>query len=238
MLKYVTKSRYWDILDKGIMEGVSGTSKWHLRDVQEAVVYSYLSDQVSKDIAEIGAGSSRLLEVLAKSNRCYAINEDKGVGGGATSRPSIKNLQFIDCGIGKSHLYIPDSSYDIVFSVSVLEHVPDQELRGIFEDCWRILKPNGLMVHLINAYVEDAKGNNGYIWGRIKSYSEPFYEGRFCPTGDIEFSTLEDVAFRTTLASNPDDLIHSWNQMVPSLVEKRKVSQSCTIEMAGRRIDG
>lgn len=235
MLKYVTKSRYWDILDKGIMGGISGS---HLKDVQDAVVYSYLADLVNMDIAEIGAVDPRLLEGFAKSNRCYAINEDKGAGEGAKSRPAAKNVQFIDCVIGKSHLYIPDSSYDIVFSVSAVEHVLDKDLRGFFEDCWRILRPHGLMVHLIDAYVEDAKGDNEYLWRRIKSYAEPFNEGMFCPIGDIEFSTLEDAAFRTKLASNPDSMMRSWNQLVPSLVDKRKISQSCTIEMAGRRIDG
>lgn len=238
MLRYVTKSRYWDILDKGIMEGISGTSKWHLKDIQDAVAYSYLYDHVNMDIAEIGAGHSRLLGELAKSNRCYAIDEYKGVGGGPKRRPAVNNVQFIDCVIGKSHLHIPDSSYDIVFSVSVVEHVPDQGLKGFFDDCWRILRPNGMMIHLIGAYVEDAKGNNGRLWEQIKSYVQPFKEGRFSPIGDMEFVTLKDVAFRTMLASNPDDMMRDWNQSSPGLVAKRKSSQSCAIEMAGRRIDG
>ena len=51
------------------------------------------------------------------------------------------------------HLYdgttIPfkDSSFDIIFSSSVLEHVRD--LDGLLAECARVLKPNGIMYHIV-----------------------------------------------------------------------------------------
>lgn len=237
MLAYVTKSRYWDIIDRGIMEGIQGTSEWHLKDIQDAVAYSYLHDKLGFDIAEIGAGNSRLLPALTSSNRCYAIDKYTGADGGPKSRPALEKVKFINCNIGNSVNVIDDASFDIIFSVSVVEHIPSQILPEFFSDCWRILKVKGLMIHLIDAYVEDVTGDNSELWKRVvQGYSKPFHDGIFSPTGLIEFSSLSDMAFKTTLATNPDNEMRNWNKLNPNLLEKRKVAQSCSIEMVGRRV--
>jgi len=235
MLTYVTKSRYWEIIDSGIMVGVPGTKKWHLKDVQDAVVYSYLYEKSGLQIAEVGAGDSRLLRVLSQTNQCYAIDEYKGAGNGPKRRPDLDNVTFIECSVGNSGGVIDDESFDIIFSVSVVEHIPHNALPGFFEDCRRILKPGGLMVHLIDAYVESEDGDNAYLWARLNQYKKPFMEGAFRPVGSVRFQTQKDVAFNTSLATNPDDVMREWNRSSPALIEKRKVAQSCAIEMAGYR---
>jgi len=236
MLSYVTKNRYWDILDKGIMTGVPATAKWHLKDIQDAVAYSYLYNKEALDIAEIGAGHSRLLATLVGRNRCYAIDEYKGAGGGPKSRPVLEKVEFINCIVGNSGDLIKDESFDIIFSVSVVEHVPSNQLPYFFKDCWRILKSGGLMIHLIDTYTEGADGDNGTLWSRCKAYRQPFDDGFFAPVGSIEFSSLADMAFKTSFATNSDQMMRDWNKSSPSLIEKRKVAQSCSVEMAGRRI--
>jgi SAM-dependent methyltransferase len=45
---------------------------------------------------------------------------------------------------------LPDSSMDIVFSNSVLEHVPPGVIQAIFHESRRILKPGGLSIHSAN----------------------------------------------------------------------------------------
>jgi SAM-dependent methyltransferase len=199
------------------------------------VAFSYLHDRTGADIAEIGAGNSRLLATLARSNRCHAIDEYRGLGGGPKRRPTIDKVEFINCIIGNSKELIKDGAYDIVFSVSVVEHVPPDQLPGFFADCRRILKPDGLMVHLIDVYCEGVDGNNDVLWKRVQGYLQPFKDGTFSPAGEMEFSALRDVAFKTSFASNPDDMMRDWNRSSPTLVEKRKVAQSCSLEMVGRR---
>lgn len=236
MFGYVKKSRYWDILDRGVMSGVPSTLKWHLKDIQDAVAYSYLYDKAGIDIAEIGAGNSRLLQPLAHTNRCYAIDEYEGVGGGPTSRPLLDKVEFIDCIIGNSKGIIEDASFDIIYSVSVVEHVPSNQLSAFFADCRRILKPGGLMVHLIDVYVESENGNNTALWSRMQDYLKPFNEGMFTPLGSIEFRSHSDIGFNPAIATNPDNVMRDWNISSPTLIEKRKVAQSCTLEMAAKRI--
>lgn len=44
----------------------------------------------------------------------------------------------------------PDDSVDQVYSNTVLEHVPTGEIRGLFREAQRILRPGGVMFHLID----------------------------------------------------------------------------------------
>ena len=235
MFRYVTKSRYWEVLDEGIMSDVPATSKWHLKDIQDTIAYSYLYDKVGMNIAEIGAGHSRLLQPLTQTNHCHAIDEYKGVGGGPKNRPLLDKVEFVSCSIGNSKSVIVEESFDIIYSVSVVEHVPSNQLPAFFSDCRRILKPGGLMVHLIDVYVESEKGNNTALWRRMQDYMKPFNEGIFTPLESIELRSLSDTVFNTSLATNPDNVMRDWNILSPTLIEKRKLAQSCTLEMAGHR---
>jgi SAM-dependent methyltransferase len=45
---------------------------------------------------------------------------------------------------------VPDESVDVVFSNTVLEHVPVPEVDRLLTESLRILRPNGYMVHLID----------------------------------------------------------------------------------------
>lgn len=235
MLRYVTKSNYWSILDKGIMDKMPGTGHWHLKDIQDAIAYSYLYDKVGLDIAEIGAGQPRMLGKLAECNRCYAIDEYKGNGNGPKSRPNINNVSFIDVNIGESEGVIADKSYDIIFSVSVVEHVPDKKIHIFFEDCWRILRPGGMMIHLIDVYCETVEGNNLSLFDRVQHYINSIENSRFDLFGAIEINTIDDLAFKSSFATNPDDMMFRWNKSSPGLIEKRKYSQSCALEMVAYR---
>jgi SAM-dependent methyltransferase len=45
------------------------------------------------------------------------------------------------------HIPFPDQSFDVVFSSNVLEHV--DELKALLNDAARVLKPGGIMVHVL-----------------------------------------------------------------------------------------
>jgi SAM-dependent methyltransferase len=45
---------------------------------------------------------------------------------------------------------LPSASVDIVFSNSVLEHIPPRVIEGLFEEAMRILKPGGIVMHAVN----------------------------------------------------------------------------------------
>ena len=235
MLRYVTKKQYWDILDSGIMRPVKPTARWHLKDIQDAVAFSHLHLLKGNAIAEIGAGHSRILPALVKQNRCHAVDEYKGADGGPSTLPDIPGVQFVHAKLGADSSSLPNGSFDVVFSVSVLEHVGNANVTAFFEDCWRILKPGGLMIHLVDAYLETVMLPDNPLVARMKLYRQPLESSHFLPTGQMELETIESLAFQSSYASNPDDTMNVWNAAAPKLRELRERAQSCTIELVYRK---
>jgi SAM-dependent methyltransferase len=45
---------------------------------------------------------------------------------------------------------LPDASVDLVYSNTVLEHVPFEIIRALLAEAYRIIRPGGFMLHLIN----------------------------------------------------------------------------------------
>ncbi len=62
---------------------------------------------------------------------------------------TVCNIQYhAPCDTGASNL--PTASADIVYSNTVLEHVPEWEIPRVFAEAHRLLRPNGYMVHNID----------------------------------------------------------------------------------------
>ncbi|MCK5742855.1 MAG: class I SAM-dependent methyltransferase, partial [Chlorobi bacterium] len=43
-----------------------------------------------------------------------------------------------------------DNSFDYITSLSTLEHVPESEIKGILDECYRILKPGGVLSCIVD----------------------------------------------------------------------------------------
>lgn len=71
---------------------------------------------------------------------------------------------------------IPEEYFDVVFSISVVEHVEVDSLQDFFNDCTRILKLEGLMLHAIDTYVFDTPNK---MLERIELYKKCIKEAGF-----------------------------------------------------------
>jgi ubiquinone/menaquinone biosynthesis C-methylase UbiE len=69
----------------------------------------------------------------------------------ATTREILQHCQITYLApVAESKTGIPDESVDIVYSSTVLEHVPLAELAVLMGEARRVLRPGGFMFHLIN----------------------------------------------------------------------------------------
>jgi hypothetical protein len=115
--------------------------------------------------------------------------------------------------------------------------VPKDKLSDFFNDCHRILKPSGLMIHLIDVYLEDSEKQNERAVRRVIAYGSFLNMNLFSPLRQPEIITGKDVKFSTSFATNPDNIMEAWNRRVPQLRNKRERAQSCTLLMVGRKND-
>ncbi|MDE5453011.1 methyltransferase domain-containing protein [Bradyrhizobium sp. CSA112] len=72
-----------------------------------------------------------------------------------------------------------DASFDMIFSISVLEHVSD--LPAAFREMRRLLKPDGFLLHRYNPFFA---ANGGHSWGELD-----------CPWGHVRVSTADHLRY-------------------------------------------
>lgn len=108
-----------------------------LRKEELALVSSYFLPDFS--LLEIGGGSGYQASLLTK----MGLNV-KSIDVSDTTHPN----KFYDVEIyNGTKIPYPDSSFDIVFSSNVLEHVKDINLMN--SEILRVLKPSGIVIHIL-----------------------------------------------------------------------------------------
>lgn len=229
MLRFITKDEYWVAEDEGFLDKVTYDPEyWHIKQIQDTMTLKYIGASDGLNIVETGGGSSRTLPMLSKFNTCINVDELKGEDGGPKEGVDADNVTHIYAKVGETQDRIPDASQDIVYSISVVEHIPMGALPGFYADISRMLKPGGQMIHLIDCYLRAPGEDNSYEVTRRKGYLEAFSTPGLKPYDENDILAEGDIGFHPSLASNPDRIMNMWNQSAPSLRPDRLVSQGCT----------
>lgn len=221
-----TKADFFRLIDDGYVP--KKPIKFHLKYIQD-VFANYEVQKVLKKaglhdvvVGEIGANHSRILPCLHQmSARLYAIDVyDRSIGGGYTEKPKTDGYEIIECLVGDSDNLIKDETFDVLFSVSVVENVP----AGIWDRFWidqlRILKEGGTAIHLVDYYCDMDGPLAGVIENVYRSLSG--FDNSFV-------YTPEDWSFRTSWCSNDDYTMYQWCKCAPSLSSIRLTHQSCSM---------
>lgn len=226
MFDFLRKNVLWQACDKGYLSELK-TSKisYQLKTAQDLAVYSYIKDFRDIDIAEIGGGDSRILEKLAQNNRCVNVEKFEGEALGPLGEVKLNKVTNINCFIGDFSPQVQDKLFDLIFSISVVEHIETPNLDSFYRDSLRILKKGGKFVHAIDMYLQDF--DSVYNKERFD-----IYKGWVCSSGLVEPMGnvyAGGLGFATDMVSNPDNILYGWNQQVPSLSKLRAQAQSVTL---------
>lgn len=119
--------------------------------------------QPGLDILEIGGGLSGFQFVLSK-NSMKVVNVDPGLkarGKGWPVDPQLVERLNINFGTNVilKHCFIDDAglkdeSFDRVFCISTLEHIPEPDIITIINSVRRVLKPGGLFALTIDLFLD------------------------------------------------------------------------------------
>ncbi len=126
----------------------------NLKHVQDLCLFDFMRKHISpgSKVLEIGGGLSRILSFFKDDVEGWNLDKCEGIGNGPTKVPEDQGYTFLPAYIGSFDKKLPDAYFDLVFSISVVEHINevDDVLHNILSDIDRVLKPGGYSVHCID----------------------------------------------------------------------------------------
>jgi SAM-dependent methyltransferase len=124
-----------------------------------ARTFSACPDRCFEAGLELGAGDGYQSGLLAKYV-CRLMSTE--INTLRLSRQSGDGVEYRICGAEEAVRTSEDRSYDFVFSSNLLEHV--QNPLAILREIYRILKDDGITIHIIPAPLWKLCGRGAYFW--------------------------------------------------------------------------
>jgi hypothetical protein len=130
-----------------------------LKVYQDLLVLAFIKENIPKGsrILDVGGAESRILKHLYKDYECWNIDKLEGLGSGRTSLDPAGRYRLVRDYMGNFNPELPDNYFDLVFSISALEHTPKtdpQSLTSLRDDLNRVLKPGGYSLHCFDIVIK------------------------------------------------------------------------------------
>ncbi|MGE0312634.1 MAG: class I SAM-dependent methyltransferase [Lautropia sp.] len=118
-------------------------------------------------VLEIGGGQPYVADLLARLGyEVWLVDPYDGSGNGPvefeTYRKASPKVRFVRALFDDKLDALQPGSLDCIYSISVLEHVPDDGLRGVFAGQRRFLKPGGVAIHAVD-HVHKGNGADSHL---------------------------------------------------------------------------
>jgi len=159
-----------------------------LKVYQDYLIYCFIRRNVppGSRILEVGGGDSRILKQFTNDYECWNADKCEGLGNGPV-RFASPHYRIVYDYVGSFNPELPDAHFDFVFSISALEHTPeDQQTRvNVLSDINRVLKPGCPSFHCFDAILRPE--GNSWVNGLITHvYATQSLLTRFVPPAVIE----------------------------------------------------
>jgi hypothetical protein len=145
--------------------------------------------------------------------------------------PKTKKVKVVPAKLGSFAKELPEGHFDIIVSISVVEHVPYDAYPDFWRDHVRVMKPKGLALHAVDFYLGEEA--DPVAEKRLDQLLSAWREAGLAP--DEESPIARPVVFRPNYASNPDFGMWRWNRAAPTLAARRAVAQSVSLAVTLRR---
>lgn len=126
-----------------------------------------LGERKYKDVLEVGCGTGRLLPYFSEhANEVIGVDASPGMLNVARTRIESKSISNIRVSEGDAlNLSFPDNSFDLVYSILVLNLIPDftsvfREVRRVMREdgCFIFSVPNLQSIYYPGGYVVNSRG--------------------------------------------------------------------------------
>jgi len=167
--KYISSSEAGkeDILLKISKSNFNSEQKYPLDSYLKYYDLGFLKMLKSKDVLDLGCGYGGRSVSLANRAKCSSmsgieVNEDYVRAARLLSKAEgDKNINFdFIKGYGENLPFASDS-FDVIFSFDVMEHV--QSVSKVLDECYRVLRKNGLIIHIFPSYYMPTQSHLGFV---------------------------------------------------------------------------
>ncbi len=144
----------------------TGVLSWTLKQLGTLYCYDYLNALPGGRVLEVGAGANTFFDNRLPAHLDYWMMDKIGYYDEAFFKagvPGRSRTTHVQALLGDGTYQIPDNHFDAIFSVSVLEHVPPDQIKNVAREMHRLLKPGGVSIHSLD-------------WAHKHYDPMPFYE--------------------------------------------------------------
>jgi|GEM_PF-4144522 len=180
-----------------------------IKSYQDSLVVSFILDTLPPGarILDVGGAHSRVLTHLGNDYECWCIDKYEGVGQGTTSIPDAGcGFKVVVDYMGNFSTQLPDNYFDLVFSISALEHGLQEKsvIQDLIYDINRVLKTGGNSLHCIDFVIEKKKARGG------KLVHDAFFE-----VAEYKLPPIPLILADKDLYVLPENIFDTWNMGVP-----------------------
>ena len=121
-----------------------------LKTYQDLLVMRFIQDYIPKGsrILDVGGGNSRMLKHFHKTYECWNLDKLEGIGNGPQAVKDVP-YKLVRAYMGDFSNELPENYFDLVFSISALEHVPENDRKihnNIIDDIARNSQTGGVQL--------------------------------------------------------------------------------------------
>ncbi len=236
MFSIITKAEYFEWVE----QKYCSLDRQELKNVQDGLALSRLAPLKNKRILEAGGGQSRVLPRLDPSCELWNADKFEGDGNGPLTVVEDPRIKIARAFVGDFSRDLPENYFDVIFSVSVVEHIPGGSLDDFVDDSIRLLKVGGTSIHAVDLAIGDADMQDRVQFknqnARILKYKE-LVEARAGKLSFIEPPALKLPAIASaTYAANSSNTLYRWARKFPERRASREISQSVSLKWGFVRV--
>lgn len=232
MFRFMEKSEVFAAADSQIgkvyLDRYDPHRRGAMKNLQDLWIVSELFGKKNKKIAEIGGAYCRVLRLL-EGNERWNIEKHQGTGRLNFDKKPFKpsGIKLVNAYVGEYSKNIPDNYFDFLYSISVIEHIPQNKMNLFFQDHARMLKSGGRGLHAIDFYLGNSE--NAGTEEKIDVYLKAINESGLRPLRGI--SVNRPAVFSTSYATAPDFIINQLNSLAPQIANIRLKKQSVSLSI-------
>lgn len=235
MFEIITKRDFFDWTDKGLCS----LDRQELKNIQDGFVLSELASSRNAKILEMGGGVSRVLPRLDRSCELWNADRLEGDGNGPGVSNDDARIRLVKTFLGEFSAEMPSEYFDAVFSVSVVEHIPESAIAAMVDDTIRILRPGGIAIHAVDLNIGDADMQSHVQFINQEKKIRNYLDATNGRLGKIQWLRTPTIKFpviaSATFAANSVNTQYRWAKRFPQRRASREMSQSVSLKWGYRK---